>query len=79
MPLSDEQIAALVRMVASAESDDLDCGGCYEQLSEFADAQLAGKEIAEALKAVEIHLQQCQCCHDEFTALMESLREIDTP
>ena len=63
-------------MISSAQADSLDCDGCYDQLAEFADAQLAGRELPDALKAVESHLHQCCCCKDEYKALLEGLREI---
>jgi len=78
MSLSNEQISDLVRLAASAEPDGLDCDGCFSHLAEFAEAELARREIPEALKAVEVHLRQCQCCRTEFEALMEALRSLDS-
>ena len=77
MALSQEQIASLLGMISSAKDDSLDCDSCFDHLAEFADAELAGQEVPEALKAVETHLQQCGCCKDEYRALMAGLREID--
>ena len=77
MPLSKEQVASLIGMVASGEPDELDCDGCFEQLAVFAETQLTSREIPEALLAIETHLQQCACCQDEFNALMEGLRALE--
>ena len=77
MSLSNEQISDLVRLATSAESDGLDCDGCFAHLAEFADLELAHREIPEALKTVEVHLRQCQCCRAEFEALMEALRSLE--
>ncbi|AMV21147.1 hypothetical protein [Planctomyces sp. SH-PL14] len=77
MSLSDEQISDLVRLAATAETDRLDCDGCFAQLAAFAELELAHKEIPEALRAVEVHLRQCQCCQAEFEALMEGLRSLE--
>ena len=77
MTLSNDQIKNLMAMVGETEADHLDCDGCFEHLAEFAEQSLAGRELPEALKAVETHLQQCPCCKDEYQALMEGLRAID--
>lgn len=77
MPLTTEQISGLLGMIATVEPDSLDCDSCFEYLAEFAEAELASREIPEALKAVEIHLQQCMCCQDEYRALLEALRALE--
>lgn len=77
MSLSDEQISGLIKLAATVEADALDCDGCFAHLAEFAELQLARREVPEALKTVEAHLQQCQCCRAEFEALMEALRNLD--
>ena len=63
-------------MVATVVSDDIDCDGCFDQVAEFADHHLDAKEIPEAMRAVQIHLEQCLCCKDEFNALMKGLAVI---
>ena len=77
MPLSEEQIKNLLRLIATCDSDPMDCDGCLRKISEFADANLVNTEIPEALKAVQRHLEQCPCCQDEFKALSEALNEIE--
>lgn len=78
MSLSDEQVSDLVRQAASAEADGLDCDGYFAHLAEFAELALAHREIPEALRAVEVHLRQCQCCRAEFEALVEGLRSLES-
>ena len=76
MALSEEQIANLMGMIATSQADELDCDGCFKQLSVFVEAELASREIPEALRAVETHLEQCKCCQDEYNALLEGLRAL---
>ncbi|MEM6471016.1 MAG: hypothetical protein AAF802_15765 [Planctomycetota bacterium] len=77
MKLSKEQTKTLLDYVAVAQPDELDCDGCLEHLAEFVELELMGKEIPEALKKVERHLEQCPCCQDEHNALLEGLRVIE--
>ena len=77
MPITEAQIKNLLAMVASSEPDDLDCDGCFEQLAMFAEAKLMSREIPEALRAVQAHLEQCACCQDEYNALLEGLHALE--
>ncbi|MEM9643661.1 MAG: hypothetical protein AAF989_01600 [Planctomycetota bacterium] len=77
MSLSKDQIASLLGLVASAKEGCIDCDACFDHLAEFAEIELAGRDVPEALKAVDLHLKQCPCCKDEFEALMTGLRAMD--
>ena len=77
MSLSNEQIKSLIEVVASTTDDQLDCDGCYDQIAEFADTQLAGLSLSDAMKAVESHLANCPCCKDEYETLLAALRGCD--
>ncbi len=77
MQLSKEQITTLLELVASVEPDDLDCDGCLSHLAEFAEVELERREIPDALKAVERHLEQCLCCKDEYNTLLDGLRALE--
>lgn len=77
MVLSKEKISALLGMISTSQEDSMDCDGCFDHLAEFADTELAGREIPTALRAVEAHLHQCACCKVEYQALLNALRAID--
>lgn len=76
MPLSEEQVSALLGMVVSTKPDAMDCDGCFQHLAEFAEFELAGRAIPDALRTIETHMVQCPCCQDEFNALLAALRAI---
>lgn len=78
-PLSSELLAKLVEAVSESQPDSLDCDECFKHFAEFAEAQLAELDTPQALRAVENHLRQCGCCREEYQALLDGLREIDTP
>jgi predicted anti-sigma-YlaC factor YlaD len=46
-------------------------------VSEFAERKLTGKSLAEGLKAVELHLDVCVECKEEYQALQAALRDMD--
>ncbi|MEM8945154.1 MAG: hypothetical protein AAGD11_08220 [Planctomycetota bacterium] len=77
MPINNEQISKLLKMIATVQPDELDCDGCSQHLAEFAETQLLGKTVTESQKAIQIHLQNCHCCEIEFNNLLAALQGID--
>lgn len=75
MPLNSAQIEKLLTLVMEIRDDPLDCDGCFEQIAEFAESELEGRSLGEALRAVKTHLECCPCCADEYRALQEALLE----
>lgn len=76
MSISKKQISNLLGLIASTENDATDCEGCFSHLAEFAELELAGREIPEAFQAIQRHLEQCPCCKDEFDVLIEGLKAL---
>ncbi len=76
MQLSYQQVIGIIELAITTKDDSLGCDGCLELMDQFAQAELDGTTIPEALECVQIHLEQCKCCKDEYEALMIALREI---
>ena len=78
MKLDANQIAELIQLTATARSEDtIGCNGCFELMDQFAQAELEGRDVPEALEVVRVYLEQCKCCRDEYDALLTALREIE--
>lgn len=77
MTISYVQASKMLMAVSRARPDQLDCDGCFELFSEFADRELFGAELSDSLKLVEIHLSQCACCAYEYKTLLEAIRTAD--
>jgi hypothetical protein len=77
MPLSKQQVASLVQMVASTTPDEIDCDGCLDHVAEFAETQLAGRPIESAMVAVQNHIQNCHCCQLEFETFLKALSDME--
>jgi hypothetical protein len=76
MQLSYQQVANLIKLTVTTKDDSLGCDGCLELMDQFAQAELDGTVIPDALETVKVHLEQCKCCKDEYEALMIALREV---
>ena len=75
MTLNSDQIRFLIQAVSKTTPDSLDCDGCQTKVAQFAETELAGKTLCESMTAVRNHMQNCPCCEDEYSALLEALKE----
>ena len=73
-PLTTEQVKELVRQVGATRERELNCSECQSRFGEFAEKQLAGLPVDEALALVQHHLSLCPECNEEFQALEKILR-----
>jgi hypothetical protein len=71
-----EQLQQMVRGIITTRPDELTCGECFEQLDEFTENVLAGKNAAEAMPLVQDHLNRCGDCREEFEALLTALKSM---
>ena len=74
--LDAETLQKLVQMIFSTRPDELSCGECFEKVDRFAELVLVGKDAADAMPLVQDHLDRCQCCREEFEALLMALEAI---
>jgi len=66
----------IVHSALTARPDEIGCDDCFEQLDQFAEMVLAGKDVAEAMPLVQDHLNRCRDCREEFEALLAALRAL---
>lgn len=77
MPLSRQELDELLRLVGQTRETEINCNQCLALVSEFAEQRLAGKGIADGLKAVEHHLSICLECREEYEALQRVLKGME--
>lgn len=73
--LTYAQVKKLLTTVSETVPDQMNCDGCFELIAEFAEAEIHGDVMSEALKAVKVHFSQCPCCAYEYATLLEALQE----
>lgn len=76
MKLSNEEIQKLMNAVKMTREHELDCGHCYEELDQFVELELSGKNPAEVMPLVQEHLDICGACREEYQALLDALKAI---
>ncbi|MBN1581142.1 MAG: hypothetical protein JXA89_10595 [Anaerolineae bacterium] len=77
MKLDTDTLKTMVQEILATHDDEIACGQCFEQLDQFVEMTLAGKNAAEAMPLVQDHLQHCRDCREEFQALLIALRALN--
>lgn len=75
MPLDRQQVHTLLTSVANTREDEIDCDACLAGMAEFAEAQLVGAGLDEALARVDAHIRFCPECAEEYEVLRDVLQE----
>jgi hypothetical protein len=70
-------VKQMARGIMTTHDDEIDCAECFEQVDQFVEIKLAGKNAAEAMPLVQDHLDRCGNCREEFEALLAALRAMD--
>ena len=73
MKITENQIETLLGFVSKTRDDEISCQTCEDQIAQFAESQLTGKEIPEALQAIEEHLKVCPECTEELEFIRRAL------
>ena len=78
MKLDTDTLRQMVHEIVTTSQDEIACGQCFEQLDQFVEMVLAGRNVTEAMPLVEEHLERCQDCREEFQALLTVLRGLNS-
>ncbi len=73
MSFTPEQIDGLMRLISITRESELNCNECLHHVAEFAECELTGKQVPEALEAVRHHLALCVECKEEYDELLNVL------
>jgi predicted anti-sigma-YlaC factor YlaD len=73
MALDREQVRKLIATVADTREDEIDCDTCLASMAEFAELELVGAEIPEALHRIRAHLEYCSECAEEYRVLLDAV------
>lgn len=71
---AERSIASLLKMLERTESEEYSCDDAYKILDVYADLLMAGSDASALLPLVERHLELCENCREELTALLAAIR-----
>ena len=61
---------------AALREHELNCNECLDKMAEFAERELAGKAVPDALEAVQHHLSICGECSEEYESPLTALQHL---
>jgi len=73
MPKPDT-IRKMLQMLTVTRPVEIGCDDCFEQLDQFVELEMAGKNPAQAMPLVQEHLARCSDCREEFEVLLAALK-----
>ena len=76
MALSKERVAALLAFVAETRDEEITCDECLEGMAEFAETEIVGAAVPEALARIKAHIEFCPECKEEYLLLHSILEQI---
>ena len=76
MQLSTETIRKMMNSVKSTRDEELTCGHCFDELDQFIEMKLSGKNAEEAMPLVQDHLNRCDACREEYEVLLEAIQAL---
>jgi bacterioferritin-associated ferredoxin len=74
--LDPDMLKEMARSIATTRPDEIGCAECFEQMDQFVDMALTGKDAAQAMPLVQDHLDRCGDCREEFEALLAAVRAV---
>lgn len=74
--MDPDLLKKMARGIMTTRPDEIGCDECFEQVDQFVDLVLDGKDAAAAMPLVQDHLNRCQDCREEFEALLAALRTV---
>jgi adenosine deaminase len=77
MKLDTKTLIKTLQAIAVTQPHEINCSECHEEIDSFVEMLRAGKDPAEIKPLVQHHLDICECCREEFEALIKALEAQD--
>ncbi|MGD2104348.1 MAG: hypothetical protein PVJ55_04445 [Anaerolineae bacterium] len=78
MSIESGKLKKMVRNILTTRPDEVGCDECLAEMDRFVDMRLEGKDPSEAMPLVQDHLDRCHNCHEEFEALLDAVRHLQS-
>jgi anti-sigma factor ChrR (cupin superfamily) len=72
--MTKEEFYRLLYFILDSHVEDMDCNRCNSQMAYLAEQVAQGADMHALWPAVEVHLECCADCREEFNALLAIVR-----
>jgi hypothetical protein len=73
--IKSEGLKKLLHRILTTRPEELGCETCCEELGVLAELESQGEDAATLLPLVRLHLENCQSCNEEYSALLIALQD----
>ena len=73
--IKSEGLKKLLHRILTTRPEELGCETCCEELGVLAELESQGEDSATLLPLVRLHLENCQSCNEEYSALLIALQD----
>jgi hypothetical protein len=77
MLLDQSKVKILLKALVLTNETELDCDACFDAMAEFAESQLPGASVPEALILIDDHIKICVDCEEQYQILKTTISEMD--
>jgi hypothetical protein len=74
-PISNETVLGFLRVLETAESEEISCDELFIKLDEYVEREVDKKDAAKLMPVVRDHLDLCPECYEEYEALLDVLEK----
>lgn len=77
--MNQSKFERVMRNIYATQDNEISCSDCFDQVSDYVDLEIAGKDAVKAMPYLRQHLDQCQVCREEYETLLELARLTPPP
>ncbi|MCC6956134.1 MAG: hypothetical protein IT316_05015 [Anaerolineales bacterium] len=76
-PQAGSLVRILLSMLEDTNDDELPCDEVHELVDHYAELDLRGEDVERIYPLIQLHLERCHDCHEEYEALLRAIRAVD--
>lgn len=69
----NRQLASMIKLLLTTGENPITCDDCFAEIDMYVEMIRAGEDAEAVLPHVKAHLNDCDCCNEEFRALVKIL------
>ncbi len=70
-PISNDAVLGFLRVLESAEKEEISCEELFEKLDQYVEREVDKKDAAKLMPVIREHLDLCPGCCEEYEALLD--------
>ncbi len=73
--MNQSRFERVLHSIYETQDDEILCSDCFDQISDYIDLVVAGKDAEKQMPRVKQHLGQCRVCREEYQVLLDLARQ----